>query len=177
MIGASAHVRALMPMVLAVLACMPLVSYHAHAADLSHRDQLFLVKTTRGSITELEASKLAYVRAADPAVKRFAEHMVQDHTRLASELKDIADSKGAQLPTDLEKDQAALLKTLSMTKGADFDRLYVRKAGVGAHIDTVKLFAQEAREGTDTELKAFAQRNLTLLRRHLEMARDLPGAR
>ncbi|MFT4174210.1 MAG: DUF4142 domain-containing protein [Rhodocyclaceae bacterium] len=169
--------RALLSIALPLLGILAAAASPAQAAELSQRDQQFLVRTTRGGITELEASKLAYVRADDAAIKRFAEQMVGDHTRLAAELKEIADSKGAQLPTDLEKDQAALLKDLSQAKGAAFDRLYTRKIGVSAHIDTVKLFARQAREGQDPDLKAFAQRQLTLLRHHLEMARDLPAAR
>ena len=42
-----------------------------------------------------------------------------------------------------------------------------------AHEEAIELFDQEARNGSDAELKAFAQKQLPGLRNHLKQARDL----
>lgn len=56
--------------------------------------------------------------------------------------------------------------------GVAFDRGFV-DAQVKAHQEAIALFEKEATGGADTELKAFAQKQLPGLRNHLKQAQDL----
>jgi putative membrane protein len=56
--------------------------------------------------------------------------------------------------------------------GAAFDRGFI-DAQVKAHQEAIALFEQEAKGGSDNELKAFAQKQLPGLRNHLKQAQDL----
>ena len=58
--------------------------------------------------------------------------------------------------------------------GAAFDRGFV-EAQVKAHQEAIALFEQQANGGGDTDLKAFAQKQLPGLRTHLKQAQDLQG--
>lgn len=56
--------------------------------------------------------------------------------------------------------------------GAAFDRGFV-EAQVKMHQEAIALFEKQANGGTDTDLKAFAQKQLPGLRNHLKQAQDL----
>lgn len=58
--------------------------------------------------------------------------------------------------------------------GAAFDRGFV-DAQVKAHQEAIALFEQQAKSGSDGDLKAFAQKHLPGLRTHLKRAQDLQG--
>jgi putative membrane protein len=56
--------------------------------------------------------------------------------------------------------------------GAQFDRGFV-EAQVRAHQEAITLFEKESSNGSDTDLKAFATKQLPALRAHLKQAQDL----
>ena len=58
--------------------------------------------------------------------------------------------------------------------GAAFDRGFI-DAQVKAHQEAIALFEQQAKSGSDAEIKAFAQKQLPGLRNHLKQAQDLQG--
>ena len=58
--------------------------------------------------------------------------------------------------------------------GAAFDRGFV-EAQVKAHQEAISLFEQQAKNGSDADIKAFAQKQLPGLRNHLKQAQDLQG--
>ena len=56
--------------------------------------------------------------------------------------------------------------------GAAFDRGFI-EAQVKAHQEAITLFEQQAQNGADADIKAFAQKQLPGLRNHLKQAQDL----
>jgi putative membrane protein len=152
-------------------------SLGAHAADaspkLSHQDKSFLKDAAEGGNAEVEASKVALAQSASGDVKTFAQQMVDDHGKAGSELKGLADQKGVKVsdtPTTVRK---AEIKVLSERKGSSFDQHYADAIGVKAHEDTIKLFQKEVDQGSDPEVKAWAQKTLPALQHHLELAQQL----
>lgn len=147
----------------------------ANEADskLAHADRRFLKEAAHSGLAEIEASKTATGKASNAEVKRFAQQMIDDHTRVAAELETLAKAKDFKLPTEPSLGDKAKLKMLGMRDGASFDKHYVAGFGVSAHEDAVKLFQQVIREGKDTDIKAFATKTLPALQHHLEMARAL----
>lgn len=153
----------------------PASSVASEAADgkLAHADKRFLKEAAYGGLAEIEASKTATGKASNAEVKRFAQQMIDDHTRVSAELETLAKAKDFKLPTEPSLGDKAKLKMLGMRDGAGFDKHYISTFGVSAHEDTVKLFQQVIREGKDTDIKAFATKTLPGLQHHLEMARAL----
>jgi putative membrane protein len=140
----------------------------------SRADRGFMEQAAQNGQAEIEASRLAVQKAADPQVQRFARTMVEEHMRMGDELRTLARAKGVELPTEPSMLQRGRLKLLSTADGEAFTRRYVEAFGIDAHQETIKLFEDAAGDADDPEIKAFAARGLPGLQRHLTMARELP---
>jgi putative membrane protein len=144
------------------------------AGSLSRADAAFLRQAAENGLAEVESSKIAAEKASSPEVKKFAQHMIDEHTKANEELKSLASSKGVEVPANPSVAQRGKLKMLSTADGATFDRRYAESMGVEAHRDTIALFEKAAKGAQDSDVKAFAQKTLPHLREHLKMAQALP---
>lgn len=148
----------------------------AIAASLSEDDQGFLRKAGESGMLEIKASELAAQKSQHPEVKRFAEMMIKDHTAVDQELKALAESKGFQLPVELDGDKRDLMEELRQLDGPKFDEEYAEEVAVDAHKDAVDLFEDAADDADDPDVKAFAAKHLPALQNHLEMGKQLKDA-
>lgn len=146
----------------------------ASAAQPANPDRSFVMQAALGGLAEVRLGELAQRQGGSDAVEQFGAQMVQDHGKANEELMRIAKSKGLQPPTQLDNKHAALHDRLQKLSGAEFDREYLR-AMLDAHRKDVALFEQQARDGRDAELKAFAQKTLPTLKQHLSHVQGLVG--
>jgi putative membrane protein len=121
---------------------------------------------------EVQESKAAVEKTATDGIKKFANHMIDDHTAANKELAKLASDKTVTIPTELEKNQQKQIDDLNQLSGTDFDKQYV-KDQLDAHKDAVKLFQKEIDDGQDTDVKQFATRTLPTLQHHLAMVEAL----
>jgi putative membrane protein len=148
-----------------------------HAAATSAKDALdqedktFVREAASGGMAEVELSKIAQ-KSANADVKRFAERMIEDHTKANDQLTSIATGLGVDLPKTLDSEHERLRQKLQTLHGKAFDDQYMRDM-VEDHNKAVKLFQQEERSGHNTELKQFAQGTLPTLEEHQKMAVEL----
>ena len=142
---------------------------------LSSQDRKFVMNAAMSDMLEIESSRLALERATSAHVKQMAQQLIDDHTRTSGELMQLAQSSGMTPPAALDAKHAAMMTRLRGRSGAEFEREYVRTAGVRAHESAVKLFRDQSRKGRDAELRAFAARTLPALEAHLQMARSHAG--
>ncbi len=145
---------------------------------MAHRpsgiDAEFVDKAAMSGKTELLASQLAAERSSNAEVKAFARRMIDDHERIARELRRLGVDKGVPVQTRMLVDPA--LNTLRTLSGPAFDRAYVQLAGPAAHEEAIRTYEAEARDGRDAQLRAFAARTLPMLKNHLAAARALANA-
>ena len=104
-------------------------------------------------------------------MKAFARRLVDDHGRLADELRQLGATKGVPVQSRMLVDPA--VTALRTKEGHAFDTAYVAVAGPRAHEDAIRLYETEARDGRDPQLRAFAARALPTLKAHLAAARQL----
>ena len=142
---------------------------------VSSQDRKFVMNAAMGDMFEIESSRLALGRATADRVKQMAQQLIDDHTRTSAELMQLAQSKGLTPSAALDSKHAAMMTRLRGLSGAEFEREYVRHAGVKAHETAVKLFRDQSRKGRDADLRAFAARTLPALEGHLQMARTHSG--
>jgi len=131
----------------------------------------FILDAAKGGMAEVELGKLAANRAQNDEVKKFAQRMVDDHSKANDQLKQIAESKGIKLPTDVESKDKALMQRLEKLNGAAFDRAYMN-AMVNDHVKDVGEFKREANSGRDSQVKSFASSTLPTLEEHLQQAKQ-----
>ena len=139
---------------------------------LAGGDKNFAMKAAQAGIAEVSTGKIAAANASNADVKKFGEHMQQDHGKANDELMQIAQSRGIALPKEPDKKHQQAAKKLEGMKGAQFDKAYMSE-NVKDHKQAVALFSKQASSGKDPELKAFAEKTLPTLKQHLQMAQDL----
>jgi putative membrane protein len=134
-------------------------------------DAEFVDKAGMIGKVEQQASQLALDRSSNPAVKAFARRMVDDHGRIAGELRQLGAAKGVPVQSRMLVDPA--VTALRTREGHAFDAAYVALAGPRAHEAAIRLYDAEARNGRDPQLRAFAANALPMLNAHLAAARRL----
>lgn len=141
-------------------------------AQVARADRKFIEEATEGGLAEVELGKLAQQKSQSTMVKEFGSRMVQDHSKANDELKEIAESKGVQLPGAPDKEHQKDVEKLSKLSGAEFDREYAAHM-LSDHKKDVSEFKKAADKSKDGDLKAFAGKTLPTLQEHLTMAQNL----
>jgi putative membrane protein len=131
-------------------------------------DDAFVTKAAIGGMTEVAAGELATRHGNSDAVKKFGDHMVQDHTKANDELKALATTKKMAVPSKPDAEHQKSLDGLKAKSGSAFDSAFKAQM-VKDHKDAVALFETEAKDGTDSDLKAFASKTLPTIKDHLKM--------
>jgi len=131
-------------------------------------DAKFATEAAVGGMAEVSLGKLALEKSTNASVKEFATMMVNDHGKANEELMTIAAAKNITLPADVDEEHKKKADDLSKKTGKDFDKDYV-DAMVDGHKKTLKLMQDEAKDGKDAELKAFAAKTAPIVQAHLDM--------
>lgn len=141
----------------------------AFAADSS-----FLKDACEGGMLEVKLGQLAQTNASSQAVKDFGQRMVNDHTKLGDNVKQVASMESVSLPNSESMMQKMTYERLSHKTGTDFDKAYIEDM-VKDHKSDISAFEKEANSGSDAQAKAMAEKALPTLREHLRMAQQIAG--
>jgi putative membrane protein len=137
-------------------------------------DRDFMVKACQANLAEVEAGRLAESKATNADVKKFAQHMVEDHTAANDQLMSLAGRTNFRLPARPDDAHQKDVAKLAGMSGAEFDRKYMEMM-VTDHQKAVALFEKWSKDAKDDDVRAWAEKTLPKLRDHLTMARDLSG--
>jgi putative membrane protein len=154
--------------------CLGLATAREDEPGKGDTDATFVFKASAGGLAEVNLSTLATKQASDPAVKRFAQKMVDDHTKANKELLERANKARLRVAPRMDEEHQKLAGKLATLSGAAFDREYMA-AQVKDHEETVALFEKQASSGKNEDLKSWAAKTLPDLREHLKMAKDING--
>lgn len=108
---------------------------------------------------EVEFGNLAVQNAKSDDVKSFGKRMVADHSKAGDELKAIAEKKGAKMP--------AKKPTVKWTSDKEYMDMMVKD-----HEKDLAEFQAQAKDGTDADLKEFAEKTAKMVEEHLNMAKE-----
>ena len=128
--------------------------------NLSSKDKSFMNKAAKGGMMEVEWGKVASQNAQNADVKKFGNRMVTEHSKANNELMALAKEEGVQLPA---------------SKGAGkwkSDKEYMDMM-VKDHEKDLAEFQEQAKNGTDPDLKKFAEKGSKMVQNHLGMARNI----
>ncbi len=144
----------------------------ASSAKFNDRDEKMVKQIAESHLAEINAGKLAQDKSGSSEVKSFAKKMVDDHTKALDELKQLAQSKGATLPTEPSRAQMAEEKRLQGLSGDKFDRQYLQQSGDRAHKETHRLLQRAASRAEDADLKNYASKAIGTVETHQQMAKE-----
>jgi putative membrane protein len=142
------------------------------ADEPSPQDKEFLKHAGSGDMLEIRLGQYAAQNAASDDVKNFGEHMVGDQTKANDQMLSLTTQQPLEIPKTLSDEDQQTLDRLEKLKGPEFDRAYIA-AMIEDHQNDIAQFEKEVSEGSDTIVKAFAERTLPILKRRLEMAQDV----
>src|SRR5438128_2099236 len=128
-------------------------------SPLSAKDKTFMKKAAKGGMMEVAMGKMAEQNAQSDDVKSFGKRMVTDHSKANDELKSIASKKGVQLPSK------------EPTTKWSSDKTYM-DAMVKDHEKDLAEFQEEAKSGSDPDVKKFAEDTAKMVEEHLELSKD-----
>ncbi len=116
----------------------------------------------KGGMEEVSMGNMAQQKGQSADVKNFGKRMVTDHTRANNELMALAAKKGVALPNEQPKAEKF---------GANFDKEYMADM-VKDHQKDLAEFQDQAKNGSDPDLKAWAAKTSEMVRKHLALAQQ-----
>ncbi len=164
-----------LPLALAAASLVGFALGTASAAQLSAQDEQFVRQAAQGGLEEVQAGQLAEQRGASSAVKQLGQTMVADHTKANDQLKQIAQQQGFMLPQSPDQEQQQDMQQMRNLSGAQFDKQFATQQ-VQDHMKMIQLFQNEVQNTQDQALRNFAQTNLPVLQKHLQMAQTAQNA-
>ena len=145
------------------------------ASAALEQDAKFAEEAANGGLAEVALSKIAEQKATNPKVKEFAKQMIKDHSKANDELKTLASSKNITLPSAPNEEKQKEAADLGGKSGSDFDKAYIAQMKKD-HNQTVKLFEDGQKDVKDSELKAFIDKTLPVIKAHEEHVKSLDKA-
>jgi putative membrane protein len=150
------------------------------STDLSTTDVTkasnFVNLAAASDMFEVESSKVALQRSTDAGVKKFAQMMIDAHTKTTATLKGlIKDQNNLSPPTALPSDLQGKLDALGSVAPADFDKTYLDDQ-VDGHQSALNVMQRYAKDGDLEPLKQFAAHTAPTVQQHLDKAKALRDA-
>lgn len=143
------------------------MAVYAHADDATD----FVEEASAKSISIIETGKLALEKSSNAEVRTFAQQLIDDHTKANQKLASIASEKRLKVADNAELLNRVKASMLRVRTDASFDSSYAQNQ-VTTHEQTIEVFEKGTRL-SDPELKAYAEKKLPHLQKHLTEARKL----
>jgi putative membrane protein len=140
--------------------------------QLSAAEQAFMIEAAQHGMGEVELGRLAESRGSSAQVRDFGRMMVQQHTQANQELMAIAQKTGMTPPTALTPAAQAAQMRLQQAQGQEFDRQYLEHQA-SDHLAQRTMFQFAASNAKNPDLRAFAQKTLPVVERHIEQLRTI----
>jgi hypothetical protein len=105
------------------------------------------------NMAEIEGGKLAQSKGQSAEVKAFGQQMIDDHTANLKEVQALAQARGVTLPTEPDAKHKAMAAKLEKMSGADFDKAYMKQAGVQDHKTVHSKLMAASKKAKDPEVK------------------------
>jgi len=124
---------------------------------------------------EIQSSQLALSRSQNPAIRQFAQMMINDHTRMTQQMMAAAQAAGMPMMAPMMMPMHAQMyaRLEAAGTGRSFDNAYAREQ-VMAHEMALAMHQNYARRGDTPALRAVANAAVPVVSGHLQMARRWP---
>jgi putative membrane protein len=150
---------------------------------VSNADKSFFEEAAIANLAEVELGRMAAERSTNAGVKKFAQMMIEDHTKAGDKLESIASQHNVILPVALDENHRELRDKLAALKGAEFDKQYIT-AMVNGHEDVLDtlgsrvdranpqaVVAEKSDNIVTMDLNRWAAEAYPVVQKHLESAK------
>lgn len=136
----------------------------------------YLPMAASGDMFEIQSGQLALQRSCDPAVRSFAQMIIDDHTRMSSQMMQTAQAEGlTPPPPQLAPHHQEMLQALTAANGPGFEGTFkVQQAA--AHQEALNLHQTYATSGEHPAFRALASQAVPAIQTHLGHVEMLPTA-
>ena len=137
----------------------------------------FVEMASQSDEFEIKEGKLAE-KAGTPAVQKFGERMVRDHTNTTAELHAALEKAGMKVPPPpaLTAEQDEMDGKLKGLTGKAFDRAYIEQA-VASHKKALALHESYDEHGESKPIVAASKEATKIVKEHLHMAESLAAGK
>lgn len=147
-----------------------------HDDSALEKDSKRVVEIADGGLYEVQLATMALTKAKSAEVKKFAQMMVDDHTKANNELKAWAGKNNVTLPDVMSEEKQKKYYDLERDEEAnEFDEEYMDEM-VEDHKKDINKFEDIAEDAENAELKSWAGEKLATLRHHLAEAERIRDA-
>ena len=157
------------PFAAATFATLALATTSIAADAISREDKEFLKNAAEIGVTEVQLGTLAVEKATTPELKALGARLVADHTESNQELVAIAKAKGVEMTLEPTAVQKKMLADFKAKSGAEFDKELMEHSRKD-HEKAIHTFADAAADSKDADIKAFAAKNIAVLKEHHTMS-------
>jgi putative membrane protein len=144
-------------------------------ATIASADRKIVTDLAMANMSEIEAARTAQTKSQNDQVKKYAQQMIDDHTKALDEVRQLAQTKGVTLPSTLDRAHKAKADKLAALSGDAFDRAYMAQAGVAEHKKTHGMLTKAQGRAKDPDVKALVTRMTPTVDQHLNSAKELHG--
>jgi putative membrane protein len=134
-------------------------------------DAEFLTKVVPSIAASVTIIEYEVENTSDRTVKEFAERVLAQHKGSVKTASEHAKRLKVAVDADGAKDSKEMIDKLSTLQGSDLDVAFLEWLSHIHHDTTV--FDNEVKNGSDAELKTYAQNSITAGNEHLDEAREL----
>jgi putative membrane protein len=125
----------------------------------------FAMRAAEGNLFEVKLAQLAQQKGQSDRVKQVARTIERDHQQANDKLKQVAQSKNINLPTDLKGEKQECYEAFQKLDGKTFDENYLVLM-IKDHLCDIMAFKNESQNGTDPDIKRWASETLPHLKSH-----------
>ena len=132
----------------------------------------FLVRAANSLLAEKEMSAIAQQKAVYQGVKDYAGILILAHSILDSQIKKLCFEKNITLPVSISDDKLNDINSVQKKTGKNFDKAYIDRM-IDNQEDNINLFQKALPDIKDPEINSLADKELPVLRTHLDSAKAL----
>jgi putative membrane protein len=135
-------------------------------------DKMFVKKALQGGMAEVQLGQLTLQKSNNDQVKQFAQRMIDDHTKLAEQMKPVAQQLGVSEPDGISKKDKSTIAKLQGLSGPAYDQAYIKDM-IKDHKQDLSEFQTEASSGQDQTVKDAANQGSKVIAQHLQMIQQI----
>ncbi|ONF95390.1 DUF4142 domain-containing protein [Sphingomonas jeddahensis] len=132
--------------------------------------QPYVMAAGKSDLYEINSSQIAVDKAQNPAVKRYAQMLIQHHQKTTAATMAAAQKAGMTPPPPaLDPGATRSINELQTAAPGDFDRIYLAQQ-VPAHQAALDLHRSYGARGDQAPLRASAKKAVPIVQQHLTAA-------